>query len=63
MSNTPVISYDVPGAARAMGVGKSTVWRMIAAGQVETFKLGSRTLIRADVLQALVDRLSRPDAA
>lgn len=58
------ISYDVPGAAAAIGVSKTTIWRLIAAGELETFKLGARTLIRADVLQALVDRLSSsPDAA
>lgn len=64
MTPDPVpVSYSIPGAAAALGVGKSTVWRMIADGQLETFKLGHRTLILRTTLLQLVERLSRQQAA
>lgn len=52
------IAYSVPDAAKAIGVSKATVWRLLAAGELVSFKLGHRTLIRADVLQGLIDRAS-----
>ena len=52
------LSYSVVGAAKAIGVSKTTIWRLIASGELTTFKLGARTLIRADVLQAFIDRHS-----
>ena len=55
---TDKIAYSVPEAARAIGVGKSTVWKLIADKRLEVVKLGSRTLIRADVLRGFIDRLS-----
>ncbi|EDX82300.1 hypothetical protein BBAL3_3457 [Brevundimonas sp. BAL3] len=61
--NAAPISYDVPGAAAAVGISKTTVWRLIASGDLVTFKLGARTLIRADVLQAYIDRISSREAA
>ncbi len=56
----PPLSYSVDGAARAIGVSKATIWRLIAAGNLTTFKLGARTLIRADVLMAFIDARSAP---
>lgn len=53
------LAYSVNDAAHAIGVSKATLWRRIAAGDLTTFKLGARTLIRADVLQAFVDRFSQ----
>jgi len=54
-----VLSYSVKDAATVIGVSKTTIWRLIAAGEIHTFKLGCRTLIRADELQALIDRHSQ----
>lgn len=53
------LAYSVADAAKAIGVSKPTIWRRIAAGDLATFKLGCRTLIRADELQAFIDRHSR----
>jgi excisionase family DNA binding protein len=50
------LAYNVPDASRAIGVSRATVWRLIAAGELRTFKLGARTLIRAEQLFALLDR-------
>ena len=53
--NTGELAWSIPDAAQAMGISKATVWRHIAAGNITTFKIGCRTLIRADVLKAFVD--------
>jgi excisionase family DNA binding protein len=51
------LSYSVKGAAKAIGVSEATIWRRIRAGDLTTFKLGERTLIRRDVLVAFIDSL------
>ena len=50
------LAYSVPGAAQALGVSKATVWRLVAAGELRTFKLGARTLIAAGDLLSLIER-------
>ena len=50
------LSYSVPVAAAVIGVSKTTVWRLIAAGEIKTFKIGCRTLIKRDVLVDLIER-------
>jgi len=54
----PPLSYSVDGAAAAIGVSKATIWRLVAAGSLKTFKLGARTLIRADVLHGFIEQQS-----
>lgn len=49
-----VLSYSIDGAAKAIGVSESTIWRLIRARAINTFNLGARTLIRADVLQDFI---------
>jgi excisionase family DNA binding protein len=56
------LSYSVDGAAEAIGISKTTIWRLVQAGELRTFKIGGRTLIRADELQAFIDRKSRSAA-
>lgn len=56
--NATPISYSVQGAAAAIGISKTTVWRLIAEGEIKTFKLGCRTLIRGDILRAFIDSRS-----
>lgn len=58
-AKAPPIAYSVVGAADAIGISKTTIWRLIAAHELPTFKLGARTLIRADQLAAFVDRQSK----
>jgi excisionase family DNA binding protein len=43
--------YSVADAARLLGVGKSTLWGMIARGEIGTRKIGRRTLIRRQTLE------------
>ena len=44
--------------ARAMlgGVGKTTLYAMLSAGDLESVKLGKRRLVRVSSIQALADR-------
>ena len=44
--------------ARAMlgGIGKTNLYAMLAAGDLESVKLGKRRLIRVSSIQALADR-------
>ncbi|MCR6645824.1 MAG: helix-turn-helix domain-containing protein [Terricaulis sp.] len=46
------LAYGVKEAAVALGVGGTTVWRAIREGKLPTVKVGNRTLIRTEVLQA-----------
>jgi excisionase family DNA binding protein len=57
------LSYTVDEAAVAIGVSRSTVYKLVRAGELETFAWCGRTLIRADVLQRAVDRASGRAAA
>lgn len=54
-SKPAAIAYSVPDAARTIGVSRATIWRLVAAGELQTFKLGARTLIKADELRAFVE--------
>ncbi|MGH7747397.1 MAG: helix-turn-helix domain-containing protein [Candidatus Dormibacteria bacterium] len=55
------ISYSAKEAAKAICVSPSTIWRLMAAGDLASFKLGGRTLIRAEALRALIDKAATPD--
>lgn len=53
---TEPLAYSVPDAAKAIGVSKNTVWNLLRGNELRSFKLGARTLIRAEELRAFVDR-------
>ncbi len=50
------LAFTVNEVAAALGISKSTVWKYRSEGRLEFFKLGNRTLIRADALHAFLDR-------
>ena len=53
-------AYTVEGAGRRLGgIGRTTVYELIAAGKLEAVKLGSRTLITAASIEALLASLPR----
>lgn len=52
----PKLSYSIAEAVKATGVSKNTIWRAIAAKELETFKWGARTLIPAESLEGLIQR-------
>jgi len=48
------LAYTMKEAADVLGVGKSTLYKALAAGKLSAIKLGSRTLIPADALRQWV---------
>jgi excisionase family DNA binding protein len=47
------ILASIPEAVRMLSVGRSTLYRLISDGKLETVKIGRRTLIRVDSIKAL----------
>jgi excisionase family DNA binding protein len=50
------IAMRVPEACRYIGIGRSTLYVLIAAGELEIVKLGSSTLVLTDSLKALIEK-------
>ena len=42
-------------AERTLGISHATLYRLIKAGRLRTIKLGSRTIIPIDAIDALLD--------
>jgi excisionase family DNA binding protein len=53
------ILLPVLDAARAIGVSRSTLYALIAAGEISTRKIGRKTLIPRDDLTTFAARLAR----
>lgn len=47
-------TYSINDTARALSVGRTTVYAMLADGRLEAVKLGRRTLIKAESIRRLV---------
>lgn len=41
-------------AAKALGIGRTSIYAMISDGRLEAFKLGRRTLVRMESIRRLV---------
>ncbi|QNO27640.1 helix-turn-helix domain-containing protein [Sphingopyxis sp. OPL5] len=48
------LAYSINEAARVLSMGRTSIYAMIADGRLEAFKLGRRTLIRAESIRKLV---------
>ncbi len=57
MEKVTPLMQQIPEACRSLGVGRSLLYEMIAAGRVIAVKLGNRTLIPAVELHRLADEL------
>jgi excisionase family DNA binding protein len=42
-------------AARALGIGRSSVYRLIREGRLQTFTLGRRRLVTDEAIRAVVE--------
>lgn len=47
------ILASIPDAQIALGIGRSTAYRLIDDGTLETIKIGRRTLIKVSSIRAL----------
>ncbi len=50
------LTVTVDGAKKALGIGHTKIYQLIGTGQLETIKIGRRTLVKTDSIRALVDR-------
>jgi|GEM_PF-2107843 len=55
-ASPPRLTVRVVDATRMLGIGRSKLYELIGAGEVETIKLGTATLIIVDSIYALVER-------
>jgi excisionase family DNA binding protein len=53
MINTPM-AMSPRDAARAIGISRSTLYRLIKQGRIRTVKLGRRTLVPTSALAELI---------
>lgn len=49
------LAYSIKEASRATSLGRTRLYQLIAAGQLEAVKIGSRTLIPARSLHKLLE--------
>ena len=52
------ITVTIEGAKALLGVGTTKLYELINAEEIQTVKLGRRTLVRVDSIRSLVDRLA-----
>jgi excisionase family DNA binding protein len=60
--NPQPLLLGVPEVVKALGLGRSTVLKMLYAGTVPSVRVGTRRLVRAADLQAYVAGLADLDA-
>ena len=48
------VAVRIPQAAAMLGIGRSSLYLCIAAGEIETIKVGRSTLVPVDSLKAFV---------
>ena len=49
------LTYSINETARTLSLGRTSIYAMIADGRLEAFKLGRRTLVKAELVRRLVD--------
>jgi len=54
--------YSVEQAADLLGIGRTFMFRLLATGEIESFKIGKRRKIAREALDRYIDRLRREQA-
>lgn len=49
------LAYSINDTAKALSLGRTSIYAMIADGRLEAFKLGRRTLIKADSIRRVIE--------
>lgn len=57
------LSYRIDEACESTGLSRQTIYRLIDRGELTTFKVGTRTLIMASVLEGFLERQARSQPA
>lgn len=47
------LAYSINRTAKVLGVGRSTIYKLIKTGQIDVLKIGSRTLITTESITRL----------
>lgn len=55
----PKLSYNVPEALAALGIGRTSLYKLAGEGKLDLRKVGGRTLVTAASLQRLIDEAPR----
>lgn len=53
----PSLLVQVPIAARMLGIGRTKVYELVSAGELELVHIGCRALVPVDSVQSFTDRL------
>ena len=48
------LAYSINDTAKALSLGRTSIYAMIADGRLEAFKLGRRTLVKAESIRRLI---------
>ena len=48
------IAYSINDTAKALSLGRTSIYALIKEGRLETLKLGRRTLVRVESIRRLV---------
>ena len=62
-SSIPPANLSVPNGAQWLGIGQTKMWALIRDGEIQTVRLGSRTLLPLAELQRFQSRLVNGAAA
>lgn len=49
------LAHSINETAKALSLGRTSIYALIADGRLEAFKLGRRTLVKADSIRRLLD--------
>jgi excisionase family DNA binding protein len=49
------LAHRIPDACRRIGIGRTTIYELISAGELRVIKLGNRTLIPESELQRFIE--------
>lgn len=57
MDEASRLLHPIPEAYRQLGIGRTTFFELVAAGEIEVVKIGRRTLVPQASLRDFVERL------
>jgi excisionase family DNA binding protein len=58
---TEIFAFTIAEAAKASGIGRSTLYELIGTGKLEARKVGNRTLVVGASLRSFLDNLPLAD--
>ena len=57
------LTLTIAGTRKALGLGTTKIYELIAAGELRTVKIGRRTLVKVDSIRSLVSDDARDAGA